>query len=222
MEDSQRRQMDRSLRVNEFIIARPEAFPAGSHAAELKADYQAAVTEAEEQAARQDAATLDYQEATVEKNGAINSLIEFMRGFNRTARSLNEQFPGLANQFGMPRYADQEVINRARAFVKAATPIVAEFIKLGMPVNCVTELETGITAVEAGETHQATALDNQTTATAALALALKHEAAIMREINVYIRNYFRKDPATLASWDAASKIESAPKKKKPVTSPPTP
>lgn len=223
MKDSESRQMDRSQRVHEFALAQAASFPAGSRAAELIAAHDAASVLAEKQAGKQAAAHLDWQESTEQKNAAINSLLEEMRAINRTARSINKQFPGIADQFKMPRSSDQNVLNYARAFIEAATPIAAEFTSRGLPASFLTDLPAAIDAVEAAESHQSIALANKTNATASLVAALKQEKNIVHELNAIVRNIFRKDPGTLAAWESASRIERAPKrakKAKPSSPPP--
>lgn len=214
MQNSEVRQLDRSQRVQVFAVAQAAAFPAGSHVAEVLATHTAASAQAEMQAAKQVAAALDHQESTEQKNAAINSLVELMRAINQTARSINKQFPGIADQFRMPRYSDQAILNCARAFIQAATPIAAEFTKRGLPDSFLADLQAAIDAVEAAEARQSAALANQTAATAALRLALRQEQDAVSELNAIMRNHFRNDPATLAAWESASRVERAPKKAK--------
>jgi hypothetical protein len=213
MQDSEGRQLDRSQRVQEFGGAQAAAFPAGSHAAAVLAAHKAAATEAELQAAKQAAASRGYQASTEQKNVAIKSLVELMRAINQTARSINKQFPGIADQFRMPTYSDQAILNRARAFIAEATPISAEFTKRGLPESFLEDVQAAIDAVEAAEARQSNALANQITATAALRLALKQEQDIMSELNAIVRNHFRNDLGTLAAWESASRVERAPKRK---------
>lgn len=104
MQDSEGRQIDRSQRVQEFAVNQPTAFPARSHAAEVLAAHAAAVAQAKEAAARQDAAQVEYQESTEQKNAAIKSLVELMRAMNQTSRSINKQIPGIADKFRMPPF----------------------------------------------------------------------------------------------------------------------
>jgi hypothetical protein len=221
MQDSEIRQLDRSRRVQEFTKNHTAAFPAGSRAAVLSAAVAAAITETEQQAAKQDAATLDRQESTEQKQTAINTLLEQMRPISLTARSIDNLSPGIADQFRMPRDSDQAILNRARAYIKEGTLIPTEFTTRGLPATFLADLQTAIDAVIAAEDHQASALSDQTAATTALAEALKQERAAVRELDAIIRNQFRHDPATLAAWDSASHVERAPKKKATATPPPT-
>jgi hypothetical protein len=223
MQASEIRQIDRDQRVRVFTVNVAAALPAGSRGAELAAALNAGITEAETQAAKQDAAALDKQESTEQKRAAINTLKELMRAMNRTARSIDEQLPGIADQFKMPGDSDQAVLNRARAFITSATPIPAEFTNRGMPATFLTDMQTAIDAADAAEDRQSAALAAQTAATKALTLILKQLRAIVRELDSIIRNLFRNDPATLAAWESASHIESGPKQKpEEEPTPPTP
>ncbi|HEX8000832.1 MAG TPA: hypothetical protein VF528_20795 [Pyrinomonadaceae bacterium] len=176
--------------------------------------HKAATTEVEQQAAKQAAAHLSWQEATEQKNAAINSLLAEMRAINLTARSIDKQLPGIADKFRMPRNSDQNVLNYARAFIQEATAIPTEFTNRGLPASFLTDMQARIDAVEAGESSQANALAEKAAATANIAAALKRERDIMRELNAVVRNTFRNDPGLLAAWKSASHIEKAPKRKK--------
>jgi hypothetical protein len=219
MQDSEVRQLDRGNRVQEFASAHASLFPAHSHAAEVVANHSNAVAEVKHQAVRQDAAALDRQESTAQKDAAIKSLVELMRPVNQTARSMDKQQPGFADQFRMPRYSDQAILNRAGAFIAEAAPVAVEFTKRGLPESFVADMQSAVERVVAAEARQSVALANQTEATAALRLALKKEQDAMRELNAIMRNQLRNDPALLAAWESASRIESAPKKKTPTTKP---
>jgi hypothetical protein len=132
MNDSQIAELDAGQRVRAYASTRPADFAAGSRAAAVLAILVAAITGIEQQAAKQLAASLDRQESTEQKRVAINTMVRMMQAINLIARSINEQFPGLADQFKMGRGGDQATISRARAFIIAATPLAAEFIARGL------------------------------------------------------------------------------------------
>lgn len=220
MQDSEVRQLDRGQRVRQLLSTLAPPFPDGSRGAELSTALVEAITQTQQQAAKQDAAALDRQESTEQKEAAINSLLEEMRAVNRTARSINKQFPGIADQFRMPGDSDQATLNRARAFIVAATPIAVEFTSRGLPDSFLADLQKAIERVEAAETRQSAALAAQTAATAGVAAALKRELDAVHELDAIMRNRFRNDPATLAAWKSASRIERAPKKAKKAALPP--
>lgn len=224
MQNAEARQLDRGQRVQEFATAEASAFPARSHVAGVIAAHSAAIAKANQEAANQVSANRSYRESTTQKNVAIKSLIELMRAINQTARSIDDQFPGIADQFRMPRYSDREILNYAAAFITAATPIAVEFTKRSLPESFLTDMQSAIDAVEAAKARQSLALANQTAATAALRLSLKQEQDTMRELKAIMRNQLRNEPGRLAAWESASRIERAPKRKKktPTTPAPTP
>ena len=212
MQDSESRQIDRSQRVHEFTAARSASFPAGSRIAELIAEHDAVSLEAEQLAAKQAAAVLDWQEQTEQKNAAIKSLREEMKLISQTARSINKQFPGIADQFKMPRSSDQSVLNHGRGYIESATPIAAQFTSRGLPATFPADMQAIIERVEAAEARQTQAFAHKTNMTASLVAALKRESDIVREMRAIVRNIFRQDPGTLAEWEGASRVEKAPKK----------
>jgi hypothetical protein len=141
---------------------------------------------------------------------------------NQTARSINKQLPGIADQFKMPRSSDQNVLNHARGYIESATPIPTEFTNRGLPVSFLTDMQAAIGGVEAAEGRQSQALADKTKATANLVAALKRETDIVRELKAIARNTFRNDPGTLAAWESASRVEKGPKKAKKPEPPPKP
>lgn len=212
MQDSERRQLDRSRVVREFTRTYTSAFPAGSRAANLIDDLDAVITLIETQAAKQDTAMLKRQESTDQKDAAIEALLELLRRNSLTARSIPDLSPGIAAEFKMPGNSDQAVLTRAAAHINAATPIAAEFTSRGLPATFLTDIQAAIETVSAAQQAQAAALVEQTGATAALAAALKQERDTVRQLDAIVRNQFRNDPAALAAWESASHIESGPKK----------
>jgi hypothetical protein len=214
MNDSQIRELEAGQRAREFAIAQAADFPPHTRGAALSALIEAAIRHVEEQAARQVAANLDRQESTEQKQAALESLLEQLSAINRTARSINQLFPGIADQFKMPRGGDQTVLNLARAYISAATPIASEFTSRGLPETFLTDLQATIDAVTAAENRQAAALAALTSATAGVALGLRQLREALRELDAIMRNRYRQDPATLAAWKSARRVEKAPQRKK--------
>jgi hypothetical protein len=221
MKDSEIRQLDRSRRVRQFADALVPPLTHGSRAAELIAIVGDSSAQCTEQAARQDAAALDRQESTEQKEAAIKTLLRQMKPVSQTARAMDKQSPGIADQFRMPPDADEKILNRARAYISAATLIPEQFTSRGLPANFLEEMQAAIDAVMAADARQSAALAAQVAATASLADALKREREAMRELDPIMRNLLRDDPAQLAAWESASRIERAPRRTKTQTPPPS-
>lgn len=223
MKDITRNHLDRGRRVADFNAAHAASFPAGSRASVLTTEIGAAVTALETLGAKQDAAELDRQQATDQKDAVRLILLSLLRAISGTARGMERLFPGITARFRMPRGSDQNLLDRARAFIVEATPMAADFTGRGLPVNFLTALEAAAVALEAAITSQNQALAAQTNATAALLVTQKQLSAAVSEFSPIVRNIFAGDPATLAEWESASHVKSAPKKAKgQATPPPTP
>lgn len=222
MNDTTLRHLNMGRRVVVFTETHAASFPAGSRGSQLITILEAVTTALETQGAKQDAADLDGQRATEEKNAALDALLDLMRPINQTARGMEKLFPGIGGRFKMPRGSDQNFINRARAFIAEATPMAAEFTSRGLPANFLTTLDAAITQVENAVDAQNAALGQQTTATAAVKAAQQQLTEAVREFSPIVRNILREDPAVLAAWESASHVERAPKKaqKKPAPPPP--
>ena len=222
MKDSQIHQLERGQRVIYHVTNLVPPFIEDSRGSQLTAIVQAAIADVIEQATRQDVAILERQESTELKRFAIKALLALMRAISQTARSIDNQFPGIADQFRMPRDKEQEILNRARAYITNATPIAVQFTNRGLPLDFLAELQSAIDAVLAAETRQAAALAALTAATAGIAAALKRERDAVRELDVIMRNRYRTNPAQLAAWKSASHIQRAAKRAKENTTPTPP
>jgi hypothetical protein len=223
MKDINIRYLDMGRRARDFTAAHGAAFPAGSRAGELVAALNAAVTAIETAGAKQDAAEVAGKQATEQKDVAREVLLDRMRPINRTARGMDKIFPGIGEQFAMPRtYGDQAIINRAQAYITAGTPMAAEFTKRGLDANFLTELAAAIPPMMNAIEQQNNARSEQTAATAAVTKAQTQLKDAVRELSPIVRNTFHDDAATLAAWDSASHVEKAPKKKKTAAPPPPP
>ncbi|HEX8493988.1 MAG TPA: hypothetical protein VF658_14170 [Pyrinomonadaceae bacterium] len=221
MNDTQVREIESARRSREFTNEHPAPFPARSHGASLVIELQADIIVVEEQAALQMAAMLDRQESTEQKRIGMVSLRAQLRAISQTARSMDGQLPGTAEQFKMPRGGDQATINLGRAYLINATPIAGEFISRNLPETFLADLQATLDSIAAADNRQSQALSALTAATAAIAVTLKRIRQIIRELDTIIRNHYRDDPATLAAWRSASRVEKAPKRAKAGDPPPS-
>lgn len=222
MQDITIRYLNSGRRMVDFTVTYGAAFPAHSRGSQLIADITGATTTMEVQGAKQDAAALDIQQATDEKNAARDVLLDLLRPINEIARGMAKLFPGIGGRFKMPRGSDQNVINRARAFIEEATPMQAEFTSRGLPEDFLTTLAAAIAAMESAVDRQNTARNALAAATAAVTAAQQQLIDAVREFSPIVRTTLRADPAALAAWKSASHVERAPKRAKQTTPPTTP
>jgi hypothetical protein len=153
-----------------------------------------------------------------ERRGGVNvrkelatDLRETLKGIGRTARSLNrETHPGIAEQFRLPAsrgYA--ALLGAAQSAIAVAPPIKAAFVELAMPEDFLDELEDLATAFAAAPGQKNDGFLTQVGGTAAMFLRAKDGVIAARELDAIVRNAFRNQPATLAIWTSARRIERA-------------
>jgi hypothetical protein len=122
----------------------------------------------------------------------------------------------VAEQFRVPRNQnDQAVLATARAFASAALPLKAEFVKRGMPADFIEDLEADIEAFSEAITRKNEGRESHVTATAAIDDLIEHGMKAVQELDPIMRNTFADDPAKLAGWLSASRVERTPRRNKP-------
>jgi hypothetical protein len=199
------------------------SFPATSLGRQKFAAIGVVIEELEAHGTTQSSGKGAAQASTKAKRAARIDVREKMIAIRDTAQALEETIPGVSSNFRVPRAnGDQALINSARAFVTAATPIKSEFLQREMPATFLEDLTAVIAVFESAVNEKNASTEKHITATAAINASLERGLKLVRELDPIVRNKFRADAATLAAWDSASHVQRPPKKKKPAPATPTP
>jgi hypothetical protein len=139
-----------------------------------------------------------------------------LSGIARIARELDEEaYPGAAAQFRCSRIRTYTgLLNRAHAFIEAIGPMKAVFVDHGMPADFDESLAGLVAALEAAGNRKFGGLHEQMNGTAGLDLAAKKGVKAVRVLDAIMRQKLKSNPALLAVWIQAQKIERPPKKAK--------
>jgi hypothetical protein len=200
-------------RVRGFGEAHAGDFPASSLGGQKFAALNAVISELEAHGAAQSSGKGAAQASTGAKRNARERVRELMAAISETAKSMEDAVPGVSGRFRLPRNnGDQALINSARAFVEAATPLKSEFVQREMPATFLNDLTAAITEFEGAVNEQNMNLERRVSATAGISASLERGAKLVRELDPIISNKYRADAATLAAWTSASHIERSPKK----------
>jgi len=215
MNDEDTRRLDAFLRSEEFAHVQAARIPAGSFASELFANLSHIIANLQAAADRQSSNMRAAQQGTTSKASLRDELFLALRAIARTARAMALTNPGLEDRFRLPRNVkDQALLSAARTFAADALPLKAEFIRRGLPATFLEDLNADIDAYEAALSRQTQGTEEHVAATAAVEDLIDEGIKVMSELNAVIRNMFADDPATLAQWLSASRVERAPKRKK--------
>jgi hypothetical protein len=148
------------------------------------------------------------------KRVARKAMTSLMQSYSDTARVMEPAHPGISAIFRVPRNVSDEVlINAARAFVTAATPLKNEFIQHEMPATFIEDLADAIEKFEEATGSKNLNTSKRVSATAALSSELEQAMQLKRELDPIVRNKYRNNPAKLAAWESASRVERSPKRK---------
>lgn len=223
MEDKEIRISQLATRMRDFGVAQTASFPAAGVGGQKFAELDALITQIDQSGAQQALTKASAQSSTDANKGLRISIRSQMKAIRQTAVSLEPEQQGISSLFRMPVGSGDEVlINSARAFITAATPMKALFISRELPATFLDDLAASIVQLEEGVSRSNQHRANRTAATASLKTSLARVLELRRELDPIVRNKFRNDPATLAAWDSASHLERAPKKAAPVKVAPQP
>lgn len=202
------RRFEMFKRVRDFGTVRAADFPARSLGRDLFNTLTTVIGELETCAACQSSGINTAMEGTASKAAVRTALFELLATINRTARVMAFDTPGLENKFRMPRRDnDQALLATARAFATDAAPLSATFIKHEMAADFLTTLSNHITEFENALNRRNTARGAHVSATAGMGDAMERGMDTAQRLDAVIRNKYAADPAALAAWETARRIE---------------
>lgn len=193
-----------------FGASRDAVFPAGSLARDLFNIVSGVVEELEGHSATQSSGRSAARQSTTGKAVIRADLHEILAIFRRTARAMALVTPGLEEKFRIPRKMnDQKLLETARAFLRDATPLKAEFLRHEVPERVFQELEANIAAFDAALNGQYEGNEASVSAVAAIDDAIERGMIAVRRLDAIVRNRLGHDAASLAAWESARHIERA-------------
>jgi hypothetical protein len=223
MTDKDIRRYETFLRSRQFKQAEGAQFASNSYANELFTKLEGITTELDSHKNAQDSGLSTAQQGTESKAVARDELEQTLEAISRTAKAMSRAVPGIENKFRFSReLKDQELLTRARAIAADATPFLAEFVKRGLPADFLDDLNEDIEEFAAALNRREGGRETHVSATAAINDLIERGMDVLRELDAVMRNIFRSDPARLAAWLSASRVERAPRRKKsePIVTPP--
>lgn len=219
MDDVVRNQGTTLTRVHDFGAQQPALFPAAQLTGELMAIIDGVVEEWRSHATTYAVSTSSARQGTVSKTAAREALYDDLKAINSLAHVMAFKIPGLDDKFRMPRGGDQVWLTAARAFVKDATPMQADFIRYGLPADFIDDLKADIAAFEHAITARNQSLEQKAASAAGIEDAIERGMQALRELDAIMRIILRDDVAMLNAWRTASHVERVPHHRKPPPAP---
>jgi hypothetical protein len=211
-----RRHSERGQRVDVFMTANAEDFPEGSKAALAHARLK-------EELALLD--TLDVtrvtggdkrRRGTAGRRATRTKLRELVQAVSDTAETIaldRQDFRGMFSLKGLDD-SDDTLIATARAFAEKAAPLIGLFVEYEMSPTFVQDLRTYADALERFRTLQDEGTGEHTGSNTSADEAVRRLTEQVERLDTFVRNKYRDDPARLASWERARRMERAPQRSK--------
>ncbi|HEY0404565.1 MAG TPA: hypothetical protein VGC89_02490 [Pyrinomonadaceae bacterium] len=219
MNDKQRRRYERLARSRDVATTHSADLPGNSIGGKALTNISSGVAEIETLDAARSTSERDYRHATSIKRDKRVSLQRLLTVISETAATIALDFPELKDRFRRPRanLNDQNMLTTARSFHTEATPLRSRFVEYGLPENFLDTLNALIEEFEQAANQQNVGKGGRRASIVAIDAALAATEQELERLDTAFRNKFAGDAATLAAWDAASRLQSAPKqaRKKP-------
>jgi hypothetical protein len=223
MNDSENRRRHMFTRVAGFGQTHADDFAPDSLGKQLFTTLEGVMAELDELASSEAAGIGSARQGTATREQARSELRADLEAIRRTARAMADEVPGLDDKFRMPpEQNDRLLLNAARAFEEAATPIKAQFIAHEMPADFVSRLSAHIAALDNAILAQSSGVGHHVAANAAVDDTVSRGVNTVRKLDAIVKNKYADNSAVLAEWTSASHTERAPQRAKPGATPPPP
>jgi hypothetical protein len=125
-------------------------------------------------------------------------------------------------QYARKDHSDRTLIATARSFAEAAPPFKALFVQYELTQNFIESLEADADALEQQIALQNEGSGARINTNASIGQGLEGVDECVGKLDVIVRNKYRNDPAKLAAWESAHRLERAARSKRSNGTPQTP
>ena len=209
-----RRKEDMLTRVIQYEEDHP-VMPAIPRATALFAQASTLKTALQTHAGSQVLGRGGYRGGATERGILVKDIRTVLTEMAATARGLEREHPGMADQFRLGRAANShaQLVATAHAFLTAATPPAVKqlFTDRAFPADFDVQLTAKLAALEAALGRKATGLQTQRLGSTNLNELSRQITAVMRELRPLMVKHLRQnDPTLVAVWNAAARSYAQP------------
>ncbi len=217
MNDKNRRRFERLAGSSAFAVAAAADFTNTSKGGQAAAELTARIAEVEALETSRATSINSQQQATVGKSDGRASLRSQLRALSDTARTIALDHPEVKGSFKYSgaSVGDHTLLATARAFAGEAVALKARFIEYDLPADFLAALNASISSFEEHLDNQIAGKGARVAANAAIEDALRRGEEALERLDTAVRNKYRGEPAKLAAWESASRLERAPRTKRP-------
>lgn len=224
MNDKQRLRYERLARGHSYGAEHAADFPQTGKGAQAHTRLGEAIADADKHDTDSITNQRTRQQNTGHRQAGREALQASLTAISGTADTIALDHPEVRDAFRRPRgkLSDQTLLGTARSFAAAALPLKARFIEYDMPADFLEQLDAHIDSFEEAMSGQTSSAGARVAANAALEDALKRGEQELEKLETAVRNKFRDDPARLAAWESARRLERTPRTRKTTDETPAP
>jgi F0F1-type ATP synthase epsilon subunit len=204
----ERQKQDIFLHVAKFGTDHTTDFPAESIAGTLLADLATVIRDLDEHASAEVAQTGGKRLHQAHKLDARGDLVSRVQAISRTAKVVGLTVPNLEKKFVFTHdVTDRELISMARGFADNVAPHVAVFTRYALPADFLDQLIAATTAFETSLEERHSVKTAKTGTMATIDTLVERGNTILKQLDVIVKNVYRKDETVLAAWKRALRPE---------------
>ena len=224
MNDKQRLRFERLSRVRAFMAEHAADFPETGRGGQAAARLNTILAELEALDSSRVASRGEKQQASMGRRDERASLREQLTAISDTADTIGLDHPEAQGVFKWSRagMSDQTLLATARAFAASAAPLKARFVEYDMPADFLDKLNASIEGFDQHILRQTATTGSSVATTVSLESALKRGDAEVERLDTSVRNKFRDDPARMAAWESARRLERTTRRASETADPGTP
>jgi hypothetical protein len=215
MNDRERRQYERLVRVKNFGKENVTDFEANSRAARLFAELEKLLADIDANSSEQFSADSEKRQAAANKATLRAEILESLRIIRDITRAIAIENPDFSERFLIPgSLNDQGLLAIARAFLNDARPFLDEFVSYEMPADLLDDLAADIADFQAAIEQANKGLTDRGVAVEGIDKAMSRSMDLVSQLKPIVSNKYRKDPQKLSQWLDAIYVVRIPRTKK--------
>ncbi|HJQ30704.1 MAG TPA: hypothetical protein VJ866_00915 [Pyrinomonadaceae bacterium] len=213
MSDKHRRHHERGQRVRLHMTTSETDFPPGSKPFILANDLEGMLADADAHEVTRVDNKRKRKQGTEARDAARTALRRMLKTTSDTAEPLTLDHPEMKGVFNpqIRKDNDQDLIAAARSAANAAAQYAAFFTESGLPPAFFDQMRAKADDIEIAIAQQTEAVNAGVRATAALEDLYRRMDELIDRLDPIVRNKYAGDPAKLAAWESASRLERAPR-----------
>ncbi|HYJ45252.1 MAG TPA: hypothetical protein VEV81_01475, partial [Pyrinomonadaceae bacterium] len=213
MNNSDLRNSERTDRVISFFDSQPEDFPEDSKAATLCVQMKQERAKLAELDVIRSSSMSKQKQATAARQHAHNLLAALVRKTVSTADLIALDRADFKGMFVRPQKnsSSQTLVSDARSIANKAVSLVGLFVENGLSSTFTNDLSSYADSLEHAMQLQTDAVGERVRANADIKETVRRLKGLIERLDVIVRNKYTNDPAKLAAWESAHRLEHAPR-----------